>query len=372
MSAGRRWLTGTLLCSVAVAGVTTQTPRRHATSAAAVRAYPAFFHLQPVALAGAVSRVDGRLALSAERDRIWLITGEPIPEGVMLLQGEIVDVGRMNRDDERIAIVDRDLRWRSAERWPRPGEDLALIVSHDQPHVIDDSAPTPRSLALLPGHFAGRSVTVTGQFRGRNLFADLPAAPPVRGSAFVLRADEGAVWVTGLHPSQVNLDPNKRTDEGVWLRITGTAHQAQGLVWIEAATMALSTRPATSATLAPVPVIPPPPLEVVFSAPIPGEADVRLDTRIRLQMSRDLDIATLKNRIRLGYSKSDSQERGEPQPPAIEFTYAYRLDVRALEIVPVRPLERFREVTLELLEGIRALDGAAMKPWTLTFTTGGS
>ena len=36
------------------------------------------------------------------------------------------------------------------------------------------------------------------------------------------------------------------------------------------------------------------------------------------------------------------------------------------------PLERFRVVKLEILEGVKGTDGGPMKPFTLTFTTGGS
>jgi len=35
-------------------------------------------------------------------------------------------------------------------------------------------------------------------------------------------------------------------------------------------------------------------------------------------------------------------------------------------------LDRFRIVEVRLKEGILGTDGAPLKPWTLTFTTGGS
>ena len=34
------------------------------------------------------------------------------------------------------------------------------------------------------------------------------------------------------------------------------------------------------------------------------------------------------------------------------------------------PLDRFRRVNVELLEGVTTVDGVAFKPWSLTFTTG--
>ena len=120
------------------------------------------------------------------------------------------------------------------------------------------------------------------------------------------------------------------------------------------------------------PPTPPWPLEIEFSVPIAGEADVRLDSRIRLQFSRELDPASLTDRIRLAYSPTDSAERGEPQPPALEFTFAYDKDTRVLEIRPRNPFERFRQVRVDLIEGIVGVDGAILKPWSLNFSTGGS
>ena len=57
---------------------------------------------------------------------------------------------------------------------------------------------------------------------------------------------------------------------------------------------------------------------------------------------------------------------------AIEFTTNYTKENRALEIKPNEPLEPFKSVKLEILEGVKGTDGGAMPPFTLTFTTGGS
>ena len=81
--------------------------------------------------------------------------------------------------------------------------------------------------------------------------------------------------------------------------------------------------------------------------------------RIRMQLSRDLDPATLKDRVRITYSSADSKERGEAQPPSVAFTTNYTKENRALEIRPTEPLERFRLVKLEILEGVKGTDGGA-------------
>jgi hypothetical protein len=117
---------------------------------------------------------------------------------------------------------------------------------------------------------------------------------------------------------------------------------------------------------------PPLPLDVDFSTPVEGEADVRLDTTIRIQFSRNADPASFSDRIRLSYSKEESAERGEAQPPAVSFTTSYASQTHVLEIKPRQPLERFRQVKVELLQGIVGTDGSALKPWTLRFRTGGA
>ena len=89
--------------------------------------------------------------------------------------------------------------------------------------------------------------------------------------------------------------------------------------------------------------------------------------RIRMQLSRDLDQASLKDHMRMTYASADSKAL-----PAIAFTATYTKENRALEIRPQDPLAPFRVVKMEILEGVKGTDGGPMKPFTLTFTTGGS
>ena len=55
----------------------------------------------------------------------------------------------------------------------------------------------------------------------------------------------------------------------------------------------------------------------------------------------------------------------------LEFQHTYDAGTRAIEIKFTQPLDRFRTVRIELLEGIKAFDGAPVKPWTLTYSVGG-
>lgn len=110
---------------------------------------------------------------------------------------------------------------------------------------------------------------------------------------------------------------------------------------------------------------------VIAHSPGQNEADVPLDTPIRVQFSADIDPSTLEGQIALAYSAEDSKERGEPEPPAIAFETQYVEAERALIIRPVDGWLRFREVRLTLDEGIRSKAGAALQAFALRFTTGG-
>ncbi len=222
-----------------------------------------------------------------------------------------------------------------------------------------------------PARFDGQKITVTGQFRGRNLFGDLPEAPAQNRYQFVLRSGDASLWVMGLQPrgKGFNFDPSRRLDSGRWVQVQGTVRSAKGLTWLDGTSIELAPAPEETTEVA-IDLPPPPPVEILFTAPAEGEADVRSTERIRMQLSRDLNPETLKGRVRLTYSTAASKDSA--QAPAIEFTTNYARENRALEIRPAAPLERFRPVKLEILEGVTGTDGGAMAPFTLTFTTGAS
>jgi len=62
--------------------------------------------------------------------------------------------------------------------------------------------------------------------------------------------------------------------------------------------------------------------------------------------------------------------RGEPQ--TVEFTANYSAFNRVVELKFAKPLERFRTVNVDLLEGILGTDQQPLKPFRLTFALGGS
>jgi hypothetical protein len=351
-------------------------PRR-ATTITAIRSYPGFYHQQTVLVIGDVTGTIERATIGTDEGAITLVARELPREGRVEARGQFLDIGRMSQDDPRLIPFNLLERIRAAyqDRWPKPGEELILILggTAPPPAAIAVTSPPLRALAMEPAKFEGQKVVITGQFRGRNLFGDLPEAPAQNRFQFVLRSSDAAVWVMGVQSKgkTFNFDPSKRIDTGRWVKVQGTVHTAKGLTWLDGTSIELAPAPEETTEVA-IDLPPPPPVEILFTAPTEGEADVRLTDRIRMQLSRDLDPATLKGHVRLTYSAADSTERGEAQPPAIAFTTNYTKENRALEIRPTEPLERFRLVKMEILEGVKGTDGGAMAPFTLTFTTGGS
>ena len=250
---------------VSVPAALTQSDQYRRASIAEILADPEAFHLRAVGVTGTVKRQGDRILISNNDGVLRLLSAGAISDGDVEVRGRLFDVGRVGPEARYLDSYDDGPLVRSAyrNRWPRPGQEIVLVV---------------KSVERLSREIAA---------------------------------------------------------------ITSPPH-------------------------------PPWPLEIEFSVPIADEADVRLNSRIRLQFSRDVEPASLKDRIRITYSRTDSAERGEPQPPAVEFTFNYDKATRALEIKPNSPLERFRRVKLELLEGVVGLDGSVLKPWALNFTTGGS
>src|SRR5678809_681674 len=129
-----------------------------------------------------------------------------------------------------------------------------------------------------------RTVTVTGQFGGRNLFGDVPASPARDKYDFVLRNPEGAVWVTGLRPKGKGFDLNvdARVDTSHWLQVSGLVKRDRGLVLLEAKTIAPAPRPATRVVVAAPPPAPKEPGDIVCRSPVDGGANVSGSAPIRV------------------------------------------------------------------------------------------
>ena len=354
-------------------------PRR-AASPAALLAYPGFYQGQLVVVRGNLVTRDQLVLLSPSIERsIPLLFKGPSPvDGPVELRASFWDVGRLQREDPRIATLglDRLLPRGPDGDWPRPGEVIALTVTDAMAVQPLDGAPSLRHIALEPSSYIGQRVKVVGQFRGRNLYGDAPQGPGLSQWDFVLRGADAAVWVTGLRPRGrgFNLDVGARVDTGTWLETTGVVREGKGLVWIEGQQLAL-TKPTLETRNAEVPPIPQmgPPPEVIFSDPADGEIDVPMRAPIRLQFSREMNPDTFKDHVRWTFTTVDSVNTGAGTPREAERTPEFKYDSakRSLEIrLTLDDSANYRNVILELRDGIAATDGAKLKPWQLTFAFG--
>jgi hypothetical protein len=353
--------------------------RRGATLSALVN-YAGFYQSQPVVVRGTLATRDQPVLISPTIDRsLPLIFAGPSPiDGPIELRATFWDVGRLLREDPRIMTLglDRLLPRGMEGDWPRPGEILALVVSDAMSIQPPEGEASLRQIALDPVSHIGKRVKIIGQFRGHNLYGDLPQGPGLSQWDFVLRAADSAVWVTGLRPrgKGFNLNPGARVDTGNWLEATGIVKEGKGVVWIEAQQLAL-TKPdleIRNAETPPIPQMGPPP-EVIFSDPAEDELDVSLKTSIRLQFSRDMNPDSFKGNLRWSYTAADAVNVGASTPREASRNPQYKYDRarRALEIqLDLDESAPYRDVLVELLEGIAAADGAKLKPFSLTFSFG--
>jgi hypothetical protein len=347
---------------------------RRVTNIEALQAFPGFYHLRPMTIAGMIALGDdGRLRLTTSGGSIAVVTAESAPDGESEVRGEFWDVGRMSPDDPRLATFDlrETFRFDPEGPWPRPGQVTALVASAIVPTSVPAN-PTIRTLVLHPSRYEDQTVTVTGQFSGRNLLGELPDAPSNSRFDFVLRSAEGAIWVSHIQPRGRDFDLalDARVDTRRWLEVTGVLQQGRGLQWLDATdgSVRISSAPADQrAVETPVAVPAGPPPEVLFSAPSQDEIDVEPDARIRIQFSRNVDPETFRDRVHVTYVDPGT---GVPLPDgAIEIQTEYRAAARALELTPVGPLAPYRTVRVELGDGIVGSDGLALVPWALTFAT---
>ena len=235
-------------------------------------------------------------------------------------------------------------------RWAGPPEKLAknvkaAIVSLEQ-------------LVGRAGKMDGQLVRVVGKFRGRNLFADLPARSMRTSEDWVIKDSLFAVWVTNKKPkgNGFELDPSIRRDSNRWIEVIGRPVTKNGVVIIDAAEVTLTQPPTPKADAAPAP--PPPerpkiPPVIVFSLPLDGESDFDFSGRIMVQFNNDMDEDSFKGRVGLRY-----EGPAFPGDPGFEsMRVSYNPGSKALIVDPGAPILRGRVLDLVLLTGIIDIDG---------------
>jgi hypothetical protein len=351
-----------------------QTPTRTATTAEALVAAPVFFHGKQVVVRRDVEAAGQLFRLANTAKPVYVFWREsPNAPRDSELRGDFWDLGRLDRNDSRFTGINFEpiIEATAGRMWP--GRDQVFMITNAS--AVESplpAEPTLRALALAPDRYVGKGVTVTGRFRGANLFADLPSAAGTKGRwDFVLQSADAAIWVTGARPRGrgFDLDVNARMDAGRWLQVAGTMRREGALPFIEATSVAEGKAPTETAAEV---VLPPPPPEappsVVFSAPTANETDAERALPIRIQFSRDMDPKSFANHVRIAYVGPATPDAS----PIPSFTVRYIEGNRALEIKPAAPLDRFRVVKVDLLEGIVSnIDNRPLPPWSMTFTTGG-
>mgnify|MGYP000325742866 CR=1 FL=1 len=96
-----------------------------------------------------------------------------------------------------------------------------------------------------PAAYLGKKTRIFGQFRGRNLFGDLPAASARGKDDWVLMDGDTAIWVMGKAPKGDGwkLDPDYKGDSKSWLEVEGKAEVVNGIVYLKAASVMMSRPP---------------------------------------------------------------------------------------------------------------------------------
>lgn len=227
------------------------------------------------------------------------------------------------------------------------------------------------SLLSSPGRNDGKTVRVFGQFRGRNLYGDLPSRSQASSDDFVIKDDLFAVWVSGKKPkgSGWALDASLKRDTGKWMEVVGRVETRSGVVYIRASEVKLSSGKTASAQPAQPP--PPPPERpkvapvVVFALPLDGDAEVARDSRFVVQFSKDMDEATFSGHVVFRYAGPVLP--GDRVFDGMKLTYdAGR---RALTVDPGDLLRPGRQIELILLPGIIDIDGLPLTPRGATVTS---
>jgi hypothetical protein len=283
---------------------------------------------------------------------------------------------RSNFESEALQMMGRDLDVTGvfivpAQANPSSGDvnigTITFWKYFGEPPEIKDVSKVPTAtleqISTNPGRFEGRQLRVVGQFRGSNLFGDLPPTSQTNRSDWVVKDDVYSIWVTGRKPKGegFDLDTRLKRDSGKWLEVVGRVDVRKGFAYLSAQRVALTTPPTPTAQAAPpkAPVERPrvPPM-VIFTLPLDGESDVPGGARFAVQFSKDMDEDTFKGHVILRYS-------GRPQAGDRDLdgvSMRYDGGRKALVIDPGDILRPGRIVELLLLPGILDIDGMPLVP----------
>ena len=250
--------------------------------------------------------------------------------------------------------------------WPQVSVTIWRISDVGRDEAGPKAKPLEMTLEALvssPGKRDGQLVRVVGKFRGRNLYGDLPIKSQRASSDWVIKDELWAVWVTGKKPkgSGWQLDENAKRDTGRWIEVVGRPLTRDGITYLQARQVLLTTAPTPAAEASAPPPPPEPPRispVVVFTLPLDGDTEVGTDSRFLVQFSEDMDEATFKDRVVLRYV-------GPVRPGDRAFVglkLSYDGGKRALTVDPGDLLRPGRQLELLLLPGIADSRGLTLVP----------
>src|SRR5688572_17104416 len=125
----RTFTSTAILLAATAAALMAQPQSRRATTITAIRSYPGFYHQQTVLVVGDIKGTIERATIGTDEGAITLVARE-LREGKVEARGQLLDVGRMSQDDPRLIPFNLLDRTRAAyqDRWPKPGEELILLL----------------------------------------------------------------------------------------------------------------------------------------------------------------------------------------------------------------------------------------------------
>lgn len=102
-----------------------------------------------------------------------------------------------------------------------------------------------RRVVAEAGRGDGRVVRIRGQFRGRNLFGDLPEESRRGRNDWVLADQGAALWVRGKAPKGegFSLDLDQPSASSRWLEVEGEVEARDGVVYLKASSVTLVSGP---------------------------------------------------------------------------------------------------------------------------------
>lgn len=138
---------------------------------------------------------------------------------------------------------------------PAPGAELprtsiTVFALRDRT-TPEDSSPQEigggigRQILDAPSAYSGKTTKILGQFRGRNLFGDLPANSARGKQDWVLKDGDTAIWVMGKAPrgDGWKLDLDYKGDSKTWLEVEGKPEVVNGVVYLKASRVIPSKAP---------------------------------------------------------------------------------------------------------------------------------